>query len=70
MVEFDFDKIGIVDSIIKMSYFAFTTLSTIGFGDMYPVNSFERAFMSVIMLAGVATVTYIMRVFIKTLHVF
>jgi len=36
LVRFGFDKIGLFDSIVKMSYYAFTTLSTVGFGDLYP----------------------------------
>ena len=36
-------------------YFAFTSLSTVGFGDYYPVSSFEHLSGSVLLLAGVAT---------------
>ena len=41
-------------------YFMMTTLSTIGFGDYYPVNDFERLFGSLILLFGVAVFSYIM----------
>lgn len=58
------------ESIIKMTYYAFTTLATVGFGDLHPQNTFERAFISAIMLGGVATFSYIMSIFINTLHVF
>ena len=41
-------------------YFMMTSLSTVGFGDYYPTNNFERIFGSLILLAGVAVFSYIM----------
>lgn len=41
-------------------YYAFTTLSTVGLGDYYPVSNFERLFGCVLLLGGVATQSYIM----------
>ena len=35
-------------------YFALTSLSTTGFGDLYPVTDFERIAISFILLIGVA----------------
>ena len=35
---------------LKTTYFAFTTLSSVGFGDFYPRNSLERLFMIIIFL--------------------
>ena len=34
------------------TYFAFTTLSTVGFGDLHPMNSFERLCCVVIFIFG------------------
>lgn len=40
-------------------YYTFTSLSTIGFGDIYPQNNFERIMACFVLLFGVATFTYI-----------
>ena len=48
-----------------MSYFAFTTLSAVGFGDFYPVSDFERLVWAFVMLFGVAIFSYIMGIFIS-----
>ena len=62
------DKIGSWDILdfsdqkraIVASYFAFTTLSTTGFGDYYPVSNIERVVGSFVLLFGIATFSYIM----------
>jgi voltage-gated potassium channel len=41
-------------------YFAFTSLSTVGFGDYYPVSDLERLISSIILLIGVAMFSYIL----------
>ena len=41
-------------------YFMMTSLSTVGFGDYYPISNYERIFGSIILLAGVANFSYIM----------
>ena len=51
-------------------YFAFTTLSTVGFGDYYPVSQFEHLSGSVLLLAGVATFSYIMGIFTEIINKF
>ena len=50
-----------------MSYFAFTTLSTVGFGDYYPYSDLERAIWTVILLGGVSMFSYIMGMFLEML---
>lgn len=46
-------------------YFALTTLSTVGYGDYYPVSNVERIVAVGIMLGGVAFFSYIMGNFIE-----
>ena len=36
-----------------MIYYTFTTLSTVGFGDIHPRSDFERIFGAAVMLVGV-----------------
>jgi hypothetical protein len=38
---------------IKMTYWTFTTLSTIGLGDIHPKSNFERILTAIVMLVGV-----------------
>lgn len=55
---------------IQMTYFAFTSLSTVGFGDMYPKNNSERMLTAFILLFGVAIFSYVMGNFIEILETF
>ena len=52
---------------IKVVYFAFTSLSTVGFGDLRPESDFERLLGSAILLIGVAVFSYIMGNFLMIL---
>ena len=51
-------------------YFAFTSLSTVGFGDYSPRGNIERAFGAFMLLFGVAIFSYIMGNFIDILSQF
>jgi len=55
---------------IVLTYFTFTTLSTVGFGDYNPKSNVERMFIGFFMLFGVATFSYIMGNFIDILNKF
>jgi hypothetical protein len=46
------------------TYFAFTSLSTVGFGDFHPRSNYERLFCALILLFGVALFSMIMGDFI------
>lgn len=56
-------------SLVKSLYFTFTTLSTVGFGDMKPVNDYEYLVSAFVMLFGNAVFTYIMTEFLSYLAV-
>ena len=53
---------------IVMTYFAFTSLSTVGFGDYNPRSDFERVFIANMLLFGVAIFSYIIGIFIEVLE--
>ena len=53
--------------IIPM-YYAFTSLSTVGFGDFHPKSNAERIFCTIILLFGVMIFSYIMGVFIEMIE--
>ena len=55
------------ERLTLMLYFALTTLSTVGYGDYYPVSPVEMIFTSLVMLGGVAFFSYIMGNFIEIL---
>lgn len=51
---------GALKTALELTYFAFTSLSTVGFGDYHPTNSIERLFCAFILLFGVTLFSYIM----------
>ena len=54
-------------SLIKVWYYAITTLSTIGFGDFFPRSVPEKIIISFVMMLGVSVFSYIMGNFIEIL---
>ena len=57
-----------VDRAIIMTYYAFTSLSTVGFGDLNPRSDPERIVISFVLLFGVAIFSYIMGNFITIIQ--
>ena len=51
-------------------YFAFTSLSTVGFGDFYPVSDLERLVGSLVLLGGVAMFSYILTDLLSSIQLF
>ena len=51
-------------------YYTFTSLSTVGFGDVAPKSNGERIFIAFFMLFGVACFSYIMGIFVEILDSF
>ena len=58
-------KMGLLEEMIKLNYFSFTTLSTVGFGDFEPRSNSERLYMCPGMLLGVAIFSSILGKFIE-----
>ena len=48
------------ETLIISMYFAMTSLSTVGFGDYYPRNNYERLLGSLILLSGVTIFSFVM----------
>jgi hypothetical protein len=55
---------------ILVTYYMFTSLSTVGFGDYHPRSNFERIYCAFVLLFGVAIFSYIMGKFIEILDQF
>jgi hypothetical protein len=53
------------ETTIIILYYAFTSLTTVGFGDLHPRSNVERIFVSITLLTGVAIFSYIMGNFIE-----
>lgn len=56
--------------LVFLMYYTFTTLSTVGFGDVAPKSNSERIFIAFFMLFGVAIFSYIMGNFIVMIEEF
>lgn len=56
--------------LITVYYYVFTTLTTVGFGDYYPVGNIERLFGVPMMFFGVMTFSYVMGVYGEILDKF
>lgn len=56
--------------VVAVTYFALTTLSTVGLGDYHPKNSAERVVVSIALGCGVATMSVVIGNFIHILHKF
>lgn len=65
--QFDLDQNENETNLILVMYFAFTTLSTVGFGDYHPKSEIERVINTFILLVGVTAFSYIMGQFIEIL---
>ena len=59
MVKFGFIDKTIKQNVITSMYFAFTTLSTVGFGDFYPISDAERAVGAFILFVGVMIFSFV-----------
>ena len=53
--------------MIILTYFAFTSLTTVGFGDYAPKGDAERLFIAMVLLFGVAMFSYVMGNFVNIL---
>ena len=59
-----------VRAAIIATYYSFTSLSTVGFGDFHPKSDYERLFIAFVLLTGVAVFSFIMGNFIAILNEF
>lgn len=56
------------EKMIIMTYFLFTSLSTVGFGDFNPRSNKERLVGAFLMLFGVAVTSFLMESFGNMVH--
>lgn len=58
---FDLHSLELWERLTLSCYFSLTMLSTVGFGDFYPINTREMIYCIFTMLMGVAFFSYIMQ---------
>lgn len=58
--DWDLNEMSPRDLGVILAYFSMTTLSTVGFGDLYPRNTIERILCSIYLLFGVMLFSYFM----------
>ena len=56
--------------VIILSYFSFTSLTTVGFGDFVPRSDSERLFTAIVIFCGVAVFSYIVGNFVMAIENF
>ena len=62
--EWGFNKVDDSTKLYMACYYSLTTLSTVGFGDFYPVNTIERIFVILIEIYGMIFFGNIMQSFL------
>ena len=74
---YSFESYGFIDdhentdkfsSLVKLVYWALTTLSTIGYGDFLPKTVNEKIIVCIVMISGISVFTYIIGKFITILN--
>ena len=68
MIKFNIEQFSNDKQSIVAMYFAFTSLSTVGFGDYHPRSDLERVIGALVLLFGVAIFSYIMGKFVEMVN--
>ena len=66
----EMDTFNTLERTVILQYFSFTSLSTVGFGDLTPRSDVERILCAIILLFGVAIFSFMMGIFIDILDEF
>ena len=59
------EDMSVTDRLVRSMYFMMTTLSTVGYGDYYPISSSEKIIGSLIQVMGVTLFAVVMNAFIE-----
>ena len=65
-----FDDDTVAERMIVLSYFSFTSLTTVGFGDFVPRSDSERVFTAFVIFGGVSMFSYIVGNFVMAIENF
>lgn len=64
--EFGLENYGTTDQLVVSLYFALTMLSTVGYGDMFPISNIEMIVGVALMMIGVSVFSIVMGQFEET----
>jgi voltage-gated potassium channel Kch len=64
------DSISDIFKLVTVCYFSIATLSTVGYGDLYPISNVEKVLTIFIMLGGVGFFSFVMSSFIEIISTF
>ena len=67
---FELEGYTIINQLVVTCYYTLTMLSTVGYGDMYPISNLEKIVAVVCMMFGVALFSIIMGEFSVTQEVY
>ena len=67
--EFGLYEMNSREQALASMYYAFTSLSTVGFGDFYPCSDMERIVCAFMLLYGVAIFSFVMGKFIEMITI-
>jgi hypothetical protein len=59
------EKMPVIERVVISMYFMLTTLSTVGYGDNYPISITEKAATAVLQILGVTIFSMVMNSFIE-----
>ena len=54
--------------LVAVMYFTLTTLSTVGYGDMYPISAVDKIFIMLLQLVGIVFFSYVLGMFVSILE--
>ena len=54
------EEYGVIESLAVSCYWAITTLSVVGYGDLFPVNKLEMFLGALVLLGGVGFFSFVM----------
>jgi hypothetical protein len=67
---YEINSFSAAHNMILGTYYAFTTLSTVGFGDLAPRGNAERIICAIILMAGVAVFSSVLGNFIAIIEAY
>ena len=68
MDEYNLYESSLWHVFIKITYYMFTSLSTVGLGDVSPTNDIERLMCIFMLLFGVLLITYLMEIMVELMQ--